>query len=347
MTVPASLAGLTRDWLASVLPDGDALRAVEVLPFGEGVAFLGRLARLRLTWDEPGRGPSSLVAKLPTDDPGGRTVGTMLNVWYREHRFYSDLAPHLGDLVPFAHFTGADHDTGSYVLLLEDLAPAAPGDQVAGATIEQAVLAVETLAHLQAPWWGHPRTDRTDWLPGIDRPGVSHLADAITAAVPRFGERFADVVDATTLSHLAGHARDIPVLLADLASRPMTVAHADYRVENLLFSPTGRMWVLDWQTAMITAGVTDLAFFCGTNLTVDDRRRHEADLVARYVDVLHRDGVPTKLTTAVAEDYGRSMWWWFGMLANNLSSIEPRDERGRALFAAMAGRISVAAADHG
>ena len=65
------------------------------------------------------------------------------------------------------------------------------------------------------------------------------------------------------------------------------------------------------------------------------------------VRALHRDGVPTELTRAVAEDYGRSMWWWFGMLANNLSSIEPRDDRGRALFAAMAGRISVAAADHG
>jgi hypothetical protein len=344
--IPGSLDDLTREWLASVLPGGERLRTVDVVPFGEGVAFLGRLARLRLTWDEPENGPPSLVAKLPTDDPGGRTVGTMLNVWYREHRFYTDLAPHLGDLVPRPHFAGADHDTGAYVLLLEDLAPAAPGDQVAGASLEDAVLAVETLARLQAPWWGAPRTELTEWLPGIDRPGVSQLADVIAAALPRFGERFADVVDAAALSQLADRAPGIPGLLAAFANGPLTVAHADYRVENLLFSSDGRLWVLDWQTAMITAGVTDLAFFCGTNLTVADRRRFESELVERYVDVLRRDGVATELTTTVAEDYRRSMWWWFGMLANNLSSIEPRDDRGRALFSAMAERISVAATDH-
>lgn len=340
--VPVDFDDVTPAWVADAL--GIEVAGVTVEPFGAGTAFLGRLARVVVdhTTDLPGR----FVLKLPTDDPGGRRVGRMLNTWQRESMFYDLLAPHVGDAVPAAFYNGADPERDRWALLLADFHPWTSGDQVAGATPAEARTAVEQLARIHAPWWGTPRTDLTGWLPGIDQPAVTGLQDAIVAAVPRFEDRYGDLLPPEPTARLRRFAPTVRAFLDELATTPLTVTHADYRVENLLFSPDGdRVAVIDWQTAMVSAGATDLSFFLATNLDVDHRRADEDELVALYIETLHAEGVDPALTRRVGEQYRTTMLWWMGMLANNLSTIDPPDERGRQLFEAMLTRLWTAVSD--
>jgi aminoglycoside phosphotransferase (APT) family kinase protein len=327
-------------WLTDVL--GTDVRSVDVQPLGHGTAFLGRLTRLVADHDDSGI-PERFILKAPTDDPGGREVGRLLNAWKREALFYRHLAPALGSAVPAVYHVSDDGE----LLLLADLHPWAPGDQVAGATATQARAAVDRLAELHAPWWDRPRSGESTWVPGIDQPRVTGLQDAIAAALPRFEARYGDRLPAAPTQWLGDFVPRLADLLRRFAAGPLTIAHADYRVENMLFSPDGTdVAVIDWQTAMYTAGATDMAFFVATNIDVEERRRIEGELLERYLEGLHRRGVKRDQTGAVVDQYRAALLWWMAMLANNLSTIEPPDERGRQLFDAMLTRLWSAAEDH-
>src|SRR5690606_27025736 len=72
--VPATIAELTPAWLTAALAEGGGpgsrVATVDTEPIGLDTGFLGHLARLHLAYDG-GDGPATLVAKLPTTDPGG------------------------------------------------------------------------------------------------------------------------------------------------------------------------------------------------------------------------------------------------------------------------------------
>lgn len=351
--LPATPEELTPEILTAALRDGGEAQAspdaevttADVERIAVGAAFLGLLARVEVTYANPATMlPRRLIAKLPTTDPGGRAVGEMLNVWWREAMFYSRLAPMISTPVPAcrANFIG---DEGS-LLLLDDLSPSRTGDQVEGARRDQARSAVVALAELHAPFWGRPRTDALKWVPGLDTPGTSDaLQGAMTNALPRFVERFGERLPDQGLDWLHAFVPRLAEWRTGLLDRPLTIAHADYRLENMLFDAAGKVTVIDWQTAMYTGGPTDLSFFLATNLDVDLRRDLERDLVELYRDTLHHNGVGSDTTGHVWDDYCTAHLWWMGMLANNLSSIETPDERSAALFDAMLTRLYAAAID--
>ena len=350
--LPTDLDGLTPTLLTEALRDGGRAEgtpdvevvAAEIEPIAVGTAFLGQLARVTLDYAGGTPLPRQMIAKLPTNDPGGRAVGEMLNVWARESAFYARLAPQIATPVPpcRANFV----EESSALLLLDDLHPAAAGDQVAGADETQARAAVVALAELHAPFWGRPRTPDLQWVPGLDMPGTSDaLGAAMTAALPRFVDRFGARLPDQGLDWLHAFVPRLGEWRTGLLDRPLTIAHADYRLENMLFDHTGAVTVIDWQTAMYTGGPTDLSFFLATNLDVELRRRLEDDLIEQYCETLHAGGVDPTTTTHVSDDYRTAHLWWMGMLANNLSSIETPDERSAALFDAMLTRLYAAAVD--
>ena len=118
---PQSLTDISVEWMAEAL--GVALDAIEVSRIAEGHGFMGQLARVTLHSSDP-EAPSSVIVKLPTSDPGGHAIGEMMRVWEREHCFYRDIAPQLNIRVPTAFVNIADPPC----LVLEDLAPAQPGE---------------------------------------------------------------------------------------------------------------------------------------------------------------------------------------------------------------------------
>src|SRR5207237_196700 len=194
----------------------------------------------------------TLIAKFPSPDPGARQIGQMYGLYEREVRFYRDLRDDVGVRTPRCYYSAMDVDNGRYVLLLEDLAALGTiGDQVAGCSSEHAMLAVDELAKLHGTLWCSPRLNELSWLQHgsdivrapleqvyphvfpltLERYG-EHMTEAIRAAVPTLAEKIGvwlDEVDATA---------------------PITLAHGDYRLDNLFFpaAEAHSLAVIDWQS---------------------------------------------------------------------------------------------------
>ena len=109
-------------------------------------------------------GPGSVVLKVAASDPGSRQTGLALGLYEREVRFYTDVAPRIAGPVAPCYHAGFDAETGVFHLLLGDAGPAVVGDEIRGATIEQAMLAMTELGRLHAQLLGDAAMADVEWL---------------------------------------------------------------------------------------------------------------------------------------------------------------------------------------
>src|SRR3954449_8172111 len=130
---------LTNEWLAGALAQD--VKGFDVERIGTGQMSLS----YRVTLD----GGDSVVVKLAATDPTSRGTGLGLGIYEREVRFYRELAPQLRAAALAECYAAAIDGTGEwFTLVLEDIAPATQGDQIAGCSPEQARLALRALAQL-------------------------------------------------------------------------------------------------------------------------------------------------------------------------------------------------------
>lgn len=287
--VPRQLADLTPAWLSSALDTivTDAL----VTPIAEGEGFMGKLARVQPTYGDGGSGPASMVAKIPTDDPGSVAIGQMLRVWEREARFYLELAPKLPVRTPACHYAGGDVESGIFALLLEDLSPYDSGDQLIGASPAQAEAAIDWLGRFHAAESGEGHSAGMDWLPATaNSPMYQGLGPMLEAVWPGFVDKFGALAPPGTLGWVE---RMIPRWNESMATHYLapTLVHADFRFDNLFFDGDSVIAV-DWQSIAHGEGLYDVAYFLGGSVPTPQRRATEHDLVARYGRVLRESGAP-------------------------------------------------------
>jgi aminoglycoside/choline kinase family phosphotransferase len=314
--------------------------SVERIAAGSG--FMGQLYRATLSSPDPDC-PGSVIIKLPTTDPGGQAIGMMMRVWEREHRFYRDIAPLLNIHVPKAYVNIADPPC----LVLEDLAPATPGDHVAGASLDQARRAIDVLARHHGAWFEHPLISTLDWMPGLDDPSILSLGATFEIGWPIFLERYGSSVPQRVLRWCEQFVTGIPEWIAGHFDDPVTITHGDFRLDNLFFHDDGSVSVIDWQMAMRGPGQADLVYFCANNLTIEMRRAHEDELIERYVDGLHANGVPADAVTldTVRRGYSEGLLFYAVSFGASLLTIDPANERGAALFDALVHRTLAAVDD--
>jgi hypothetical protein len=143
---------LTTEWLGGVL--GRAVGHLEVDQVGTGQ--IGTCFRLRMD------GTDTVLVKLPPPDPGARDM--MAGAYRGEIRFYQQVADTVAVRTPACHLAEIAEDSGDFVLVMEDLAPAQQGDQIAGCTADQARDAVVNLAGLHGPRWCDPTLEDIDTL---------------------------------------------------------------------------------------------------------------------------------------------------------------------------------------
>lgn len=344
MTTPAPVAipsGLTPAWLSTALDR----EVAEVSATAVGTGQMGACYRLRLR-GEAGL-PATVLVKLPTADAAARSF--LHGSYAIEVAFYRDLLSTLEVRAPAAYFAAISDDPeqrGTFTLLLEDLAPAAQGDQVRGCTPEQAAAAVENVAGLHAPRWSDPSLLEVGGLSRTSREDADTLdavfRDAVELALDRLGD-LVGIDDASLLRAVAPYAGAWSLGRAD----HFGLVHGDYRLDNLMFHPDGRVWAVDWQTLSLGLPVRDVSFVLSTGLATEDRRHHERSLVAAY----HR-----RLTALGVNDYSSVQCWddyRYGMLQGPLIAVlgcayaSAPTERGDRMFGAMISRSSEAIRDLG
>ncbi|MFN3215724.1 MAG: phosphotransferase [Acidimicrobiales bacterium] len=324
-------------WMSAVLAAAGTPRPVGSLrhePVGVGLMARSH----RFTLDHTDGSTSTVVVKFPSSDLGTRSLGA--SAYAREVGFYLDVAATInGGLARCLH--AASNDDGSdFVLVLEDLAPRRPGDQLLGCDVAAAETAVANMARLHGSTWHRDAIAELTWT---SQGTGSGLADIMGVVLGAFAERFAGLLDEATLPVLACFAERIEVWLEREPSTRALV-HGDYRLDNLLFGDDDVVAV-DWQTVDYRSPMRDLAYFCGNSLTVETRRDVEKDLLDHYLEVLATEGVNGFDAARAHDEMLHGMFQ--GPMVTMLGAFTAsRSERSEAMFAAMADRAASQILDH-
>ena len=367
---PSRLDDITSDWLTDVLrkegaisPDAQ-ITGFERTDLGDGEGFVGDIARLRLIYTS-GSGPATVIAKVPTAVELNRATGKSLGVYEREVRAYDTLLVDIDVPRPVVHAaiydaTGdeeafldqlikaerlplfllrlllrrvqTDADVPPCILLLEDLAAAEMGDQVAGCDPTRAAIALGVLARLHATAWGDACPPLRHWFTNGDI--VPRLFHAQYKNNRRSFEAFA----AERLSdHAMAHVKAIRKTGLERITRmheaaPRTILHGDFRLDNLFFAADGSLAaIIDWQTVNRGPGALDVAYFIAGSLPPETPESAIDDLLRGYHEVLVASGVGDYSFERLRADYGESLLLLLHRMSG-LDQLEFGDERGVALM---------------
>ena len=329
---------ITADWLTSSLRASIrdvAVRAVEIEKIGTGQTG----ANYRLHLDADGL-PPTLVAKTAAGD---RAARERVSQGYRsEVGFYTVLRDQVKIRTPRCWYAEISDDNCSFVLLLDDLAPARPGVQADGCTVDQARDAVRNLAGLHAPLWNDSRLfDHGDFLGSMTGDRAEFLGGITQSAAEVFCERYAAELgdDAATLRASAA----LTGRWVGIGTGVVALLHGDYRLDNLMFPDDGtRVFAVDWQTLTVAPPGRDLGYFLATSLLVDDRRAHQDALVDEYVDALRDLGAEiTREQCDIEVRLGLLQAPMITMIGAAYATAE-RSESADAMFLAMAKRAAAA-----
>ncbi|MEY2627075.1 MAG: hypothetical protein RJB08_834 [Actinomycetota bacterium] len=336
---PRAIGEITAEWLGSAI--GCSIRNIAIDQIGAGVGFMGQLARVR--FDANGL-PRSVIVKIPSPDPGAQMIGGMMRVWEREHRFYTDVVSKVRSVrTPRCLFA---HDD-PYVLVLEDLAPAASGDQVAGPTAEQARAVIDAAAALHAEWFDHPDLATFDWMPDLNDPSTETIAQLFPIGWPTFLERYGDVLPQRVLRWCEAFVPGVVDWIHTYDEWPTTLIHGDFRLDNIFFDASGGVALVDWQLAMRAPSTTDLVYFIGTNLPTELRRSMQDELIDRYCRGLVSGGVPVEWANPlrVTQGLAEGVLFYCTSFAASILTLDTANERGAALMDSLVYRAFSAADD--
>lgn len=343
---------LDADWFTARLQEhghsGAVVRAVQRSRIGTGQ--IGRCFRYELTLDPAGPGaPASLIGKFPSDDAASRDTGVQLRNYYREVNFYRQIAGRLGISLPRCYYADIDGEGPEFVLVLEDMRPAEPGDQLAGCDAQVARAAVLELVGLQAPTWCDASLKAHDWLHSDAADGPAAMQTLYGQLLGPFLDRYGDHLAADERSILSRVAESPSCPLFQPAGTPFCLEHVDYRLDNMLIDrghTPPRVTVVDWQSVRVGKPMNDVAYFLGAGMEPRARRQVERDIVAAYHRELLAAGVQGYAWENCWEDYRRGSFAGFGVTVIASMIVEQTD-RGDRMFTAMAQRHARHALDLG
>lgn len=292
MKLASSPGQLTCQWLNEALGAAGLLGQARVEAVSHtmiGTGKMGDNLRLSLSYSEDCAAPATLIAKLPAADDTARGIAGMLGAYRKEVAFYTEFAQRTAMRTPQIYHAMVSDDGTEFILLMEDLAPAEPGDQLIGASLAQARLALTEAAKLHASFHGNSDLLSADFVTKSDPESAAFGQDLLIQNWPGFVERFGGDISPECLAfgehYIHRHSRWV----ASYQGKT-TLAHGDFRAENLLFTEHSATTV-DWQTLAESFGLCDVAYFLGGSLDTELRRQHERDLLEHYRQALAEQGL--------------------------------------------------------
>jgi Ser/Thr protein kinase RdoA (MazF antagonist) len=202
----------------------------------------------------------------------------------RELLFYRAAGAQVAGSVPALLGGAVDHEADAGVLLLEDVAPAAQGDVLAGCTPAEAAAAVRSLARVHAAPW-KPGDGLPGWTPRALTP--EEWAERLASAA----DRFPHIVTARLAVSLADLPDRAARAIAALAAGPVSWMHGDAHLDNVLFRPDGTAVLLDWEGAVVGPPAIDVARMLTEGSNAGARADLAADLLTTYASTLASRGV--------------------------------------------------------
>ncbi|MEM7140916.1 MAG: phosphotransferase [Actinomycetota bacterium] len=293
-------AEITGHWLGKVLEaNGHDVSIVSISREAVGTGQMAHNERYKITYDgDAGDAPLSVVIKFPSPSEESRAAGAA-GGYMNEVKFYTELAPDLGVVVPDCLYGAVSDDSTVFTLVLEDLAPARQGDQIDGASDEQILVATENLAGLHAPRWGDPTLGDIEWLQVAGGQAIGFVELVTPIFLERYDARLSD--DAKRVFDAFGANVGNWI---EREPQVHTLVHGDYRLDNLMFASAyggAPVSAVDWQTIGVGAGARDLGYLLGNSAEPDDRRRHEPEALDRYRAAMSTAGVDLSADDLMAQ----------------------------------------------
>lgn len=314
-----------------------------------GTGQIGKCVRYQFSFTEPGNLPGSVIGKFPSDDENSRQTGVALQNFLKEVRFYQELQSHVAINTPRCYFADIVDNGPDFFLLLEDLAPAQQGDQLAGCTPAVAEAALKELVGLQAPGWCDQRLHELKWLRDAEQASAIDTMALYQHTLPGFIERYGPhlAADEVAIIQQVGEAKNTP-LNAEFPE-VFSLVHVDYRLDNLMIKSSDQgigVTAVDWQSITLGAPMNDAAYFIGAGLEPEVRKPVEQHLVRGYHQGLVEAGVPNYSWEDCWLGYRRGAFAGFAVTVV-ASMLVQRTERGDTMFTTMARRHARHAIDLG
>jgi Phosphotransferase enzyme family len=339
---------LTVEWLAPRIgrDPTDAIMRLERV--GEGRGMLGTLVRVTLHGGGSANlPPTTVIAKFASDREETLQTARRAGTHRREIGFYDQLASSCEARVPKCYGAWYDESTAQFLLLLEDIDVDTTVDQLVGLDAGRAALVLEQVARVHARWWRDERLGELDWLPSISgrQQNLSILSERgwpllRPLLVADGGVSDAELEASTSL--LGG----IGAALGRLGSTSQTLVHSDLRLDNILFTPTGEVVLVDWQGLGIGTPAWDLAYFLSQSMSTPMRRAHEGALLDGYVDAMRRNGVDASSEELLA-GYDDALLYGLAVSSSICLVSAPGDARAKQLAITMGRRAIDALGDAG
>ncbi len=299
--LPSEVGDLTPELLTALLSARHPtiqVKSVEVLSTaecGDGLASTADRVSLKLSY-APGTDASL---------PERYLLKTMLlhphapEAMYRnEVRFYSEIREEIDIEAPRSYATAFDEETGRFGILMEDLSLRSVRFPNATTLIKREEIEglVDTLARLHASYWQSERFGSAlDWLATPCSGGMYPIFKGIGL------ELIKDQVEKNPFKQelIAPLERSLDELWGDLwkaqkilSGEPTTLLHGDPHIGNTYLLPDGSGGFLDWQLMVRGGWSHDFTYLLITGLSIENRRKWEDELLARYLDRLFARGVP-------------------------------------------------------
>ena len=353
-SIPRAPGEITAAWLAAALGpkilDGASVSSFAAREIGAEAGNLTKLVRLSLCYDRPTAAPASLVAKFAAPDIEARAMAQWYDWYENEAHFYRELAAEMPVCTPRCYFVHSNPTTWDFVALLADVSEAQRVAQFAGCPPDRAALVIREMAAMHAFWWEHPRLPELSWLHRLtDSMYVEGLAYLYHRNAPISLEQLGDLAPRWFPSFSVKFGEALGPLLQRLDAFPQTLAHGDFRLDNLLFGDgveTSPLTILDWQLLLRGPGAYDLGYFLSQSLSIEDRRAHEEDLLTIYHDHLLRGGVRNCDREELYQAYRMACLYCivYPMIAG--ASLDAENPRALDLLRCSASRAWAAIEDH-
>ena len=276
----------------------------------------------------------SLIGKFPAAVQGNRDLANLFHFYEREVRFYERIAEAVELRTPKRYYSLFDDETNDFVLLMEDMAPARCGDQLAGCSQEEAMTAMLNIAPFHATWWGKVDAPQLDWIPYGNDPINLHAETAYNDGWENFARNFGDRLSPRAMAIAERLKTKITVFVNDSASPPLTIAHSDLNYGNLFFSDDGEMTVIDWQFIGRGRGTADVGFFLSQSMNTADRRACEMEILHRYHEKLLEHDVKDYSFDQCFDDYRESAMFLLAYPVIAGGNVDLGNERGVTMFTA-------------
>ena len=322
---------LSTEWLSKAI--GYDVKSFTSTKIGTGQ--IAEVYRIELKYGDRTRaGPSSVVLKTTSEHVDSRLLGIAGGLYEREYNFYDSVAPLLAT-GPIASIYRCERDaqTGEFALLMKDCYPAEPGNDIKGATLEEAKICLSELGRLHGLVLNHVPYEKASWLPKSTWTPqemmikfydefLKRYPGKISSEHEEIGRKFVQSLDAYQDAQQA-------------SSVPTGLVHADYRLDNILLDLKAEQPVtlVDWQTCIWGPILGDLAFFLGLSLTPEFRRQHINELVKVYYE-----SVTVNAPSITMDDVNKGirMQSFTGMRqAITAANVVERTDRGDELFLTM------------